>query len=136
MSQFHIQQILGFGPDPLPPFGTMSLNPVFFILKASLSLSFGWIIISSLDDNQNSKDCLSYFRTNSLLTENPTNKALSPKICTQSFPILSLILCSRKVVFDDLAKVGFRGLVTIDRKNCSKRPIRNISLVYPHISVC
>ena len=29
MSQFHIQQILGFGPDPLPPFGTISLNPFF-----------------------------------------------------------------------------------------------------------
>ena len=36
MSQFHIQQILGFGPDPLSPFETMSLNPGFF-LKASLS---------------------------------------------------------------------------------------------------
>ena len=36
MSQFHMQEILGFGQDPLPPFGTMSLNPVFFILKASL----------------------------------------------------------------------------------------------------
>ena len=33
MSQFHIQQVLGFGLDPLPPFGTMSLNP--FFLKAS-----------------------------------------------------------------------------------------------------
>ena len=32
MSQFHIQQILGFGPDSLPPFGTMS-----FFLKASLT---------------------------------------------------------------------------------------------------
>ena len=33
MSQFHIWQILGFGLDPLPPFGTMSLNPVFFYFE-------------------------------------------------------------------------------------------------------
>ena len=38
MSQFHIQQILGFGPDPLPPFGTMSLNP-FFLGGAPTSIS-------------------------------------------------------------------------------------------------
>jgi len=37
MSQFHMLQILGFGLDPLPPYGTMSLNPFFFILKASFS---------------------------------------------------------------------------------------------------
>ena len=39
MFQFHMQQILGFGPDPLPPFGTMSLNP--FFLKVSLSQFYG-----------------------------------------------------------------------------------------------
>ena len=38
MSQFHMRKILGFGLDSLPPFGTMSLNPVFFILKASLRI--------------------------------------------------------------------------------------------------
>ena len=33
LSQIHMQQILGFGLDPLPPFGTMSLNPVFFFFE-------------------------------------------------------------------------------------------------------
>ena len=38
MSQIHMQQILGFGLDPLPPFGTMSLNPVFLDATASLQI--------------------------------------------------------------------------------------------------
>ena len=50
MSQFHIWQILGFGLDPLPPFGTMSLNPVFFILKASLSAILDVIIYENREN--------------------------------------------------------------------------------------
>ena len=33
MSQIQMHQILGFGLDPLPPFGTMSLNLVFFYFE-------------------------------------------------------------------------------------------------------
>ena len=32
---FHMRKILGFGLDPLPPFGTISLNPYFYgVLKS------------------------------------------------------------------------------------------------------
>ena len=44
MSRFHMRQILGFGLNPLPPFGTMSLNP-FFLEGGPKSILWSTVVL-------------------------------------------------------------------------------------------
>ena len=46
MSQFHMQQILGFGSDPLAPFGTMSL--IHFLRHPLLNFSRLFLFLVSV----------------------------------------------------------------------------------------